>query len=184
MVLGDSISAGYGIKVEEGWVPLLQARLDSKGYGYRVVNASVSGETTSGGLARLPRALAVHEPDIVVVELGGNDGLRGVSLDVSRKSLGRIIEQSKAAGAEVVLVGMRIPPNYGPRYTQEFADMYVDLARRHDVPLVGFFLEKVALGAGLMQDDGLHPTAKAQPILLDTVWPAIEPLLKKRAASR
>lgn len=178
-MLGDSISAGYGIKLEEGWASLLQARLESEGYGYRVVNASVSGETTSGGLARLPRALTLHKPDIVVVELGGNDGLRGVALDVSRASLAKIIERSKATGADVVLVGMRIPPNYGPRYTQEFADMYVELARRYEVPLVAFFLENVALRAGLMQDDGLHPTAAAQPILLDTAWRAIEPLLEK-----
>ncbi|MBV6415877.1 MAG: Esterase TesA [Steroidobacteraceae bacterium] len=176
-MFGDSISAGYGLKAEEGWTALLQKRLDAKGYGYRVVNASVSGETTSGGSARLPRALELHRPSVLVLELGANDGLRGLSLEVSRKSLGDMIEAGKNAGAKVLLLGMRIPPNYGPRYTQAFARMYAELAAQYRVPLVPFFMAKVALDTSLMQADGLHPNAEAQPLLLDTAWPALRPLL-------
>lgn len=177
LVFGDSISAGYGLKAEEGWTALLQKRLDAKGYGYRVVNASVSGETTSGGSARLPRALELHRPSVLVLELGANDGLRGLSLEVSRKSLGDMIEAGKTAGAKVLLLGMRIPPNYGARYTQAFARMYAELAAQYRVPLVPFFMAKVALDTSLMQADGLHPNAEAQPLLLDTAWPALRPLL-------
>lgn len=177
LVFGDSISAGYGIKAGEGWVALLQKRLASQGYGYRVVNASVSGETTSGGSARLPRALELHKPRVLVLELGANDGLRGLPLDVSRSSLAAMIELAQAREAKVLLLGMRIPPNYGPRYAEGFARMYVELAKKYKVPLVPFFMEKVALRSDLMQSDGLHPTAAAQPLLLDTVWPALRPLL-------
>ncbi|MGD9597884.1 MAG: arylesterase [Steroidobacteraceae bacterium] len=179
LVFGDSISAGYGLKAGEGWVALLQKRLATEGYGYRVVNASVSGETTSGGSARLPRALALHRPAVLVLELGANDGLRGLSLDVSRQGLAGMIEAGQASGAKVLLFGMRIPPNYGLRYTDAFARMYADLATRYRVPLVPFFMEKVALDHGLMQADGLHPAAAAQPLLLDTAWPALRPLLLK-----
>ncbi len=177
IVLGDSLSAGYGIKLQEGWVKLLEQRLASKGYGYRVVNASISGETTQGGLARLPRALSTHKPDIVIVELGGNDGLRGLPLATSRDNLRRIIELSRDAKARVVLVGMIIPPNYGPRYGQQFRDMYADLAKTYSLPFVPFFLDKVALEPGLMQDDGIHPNAKGQPQMLENLWPKLEPLL-------
>lgn len=177
LVFGDSISAGYGLKAGEGWVALLQKRLASEGYGYQVVNASVSGETTSGGNARLPRALALHRPSVLVLELGANDGLRGLSLEVSRHSLADMIEAGQASGAKVLLLGMRIPPNYGVRYTEGFERMYADLASRFRVPLVPFFMEKVALDSRLMQSDGLHPTAAAQPLLLDTAWPALRPLL-------
>jgi len=177
LVFGDSISAGYGIKAGEGWAALLQTRLASQGYGYRVVNASVSGETTSGGSARLPRALELHKPRVLVLELGANDGLRGLPLDVSRSSLAAMIESAQANDAKVLLLGMRIPPNYGPRYAEGFARMYVELAKKYKVPLVPFFMEKVALRSDLMQSDGLHPTAAAQPLLLDTVWPALRPLL-------
>ena len=177
LVFGDSISAGYGIKAGEGWAALLQKRLASQGYGYRVVNASVSGETTSGGSARLSRALELHTPRVLVLELGANDGLRGLPLDVSRSSLAAMIESAQANDAKVLLLGMRIPPNYGPRYAEGFARMYVELAKKYKVPLVPFFMEKVALRSDLMQSDGLHPTAAAQPLLLDTVWPALRPLL-------
>ena len=177
LVFGDSISAGYGLKAEEGWVSLLQKRLATQGYGYRVVNASVSGETTSGGSARLPRALGLHAPRVVVFELGANDGLRGLPLDVSRRSLAGMIEAAQASGAKVLILGMRIPPNYGARYTESFARMYADLAKQYQVPLVPFFMEKVALDGSLMQADGLHPTAAAQPLLLDTAWPALRRLL-------
>ena len=177
LVFGDSISAGYGLKAEEGWVALLQKRIAAQGYGYRVVNASVSGETTSGGNVRLPRALGLHKPQVLVLELGANDGLRGLPLDVSRRSLASMIEAAQASGAEVLLLGMRIPPNYGLRYTQGFTRMYAELAKEYDVPLVPFFMEKVALDRAMMQEDGLHPTAAAQPLLLDTAWPALRKLL-------
>jgi acyl-CoA thioesterase-1 len=179
LVLGDSVSAGYGLTIGEGWVSLLQGRLKTQGYGYRVVNASVSGETTTGGLARLPRALSVHRPQIVVLELGGNDGLRGLPLETSRANLEEMIQLSKAAGAQVVLLGMKMPPNYGPRYAQGFERTFAELARKHRLPFEPFFLDKIALVPGMLQADGLHPTAKAQPAMLDSVWPVLKPLLKR-----
>lgn len=178
-MLGDSVSAGYGIKVEEGWVALLQQRLRQQGYGYRVVNASVSGETTTGGLTRLPRALEIHKPAVVILELGGNDGLRGLPLATTRSNLERMIELSRRAGARVVLVGMKIPPNYGPRYTQGFEQIFSDLAHQYRLPLVPFLLDKVALTPGMMQDDGLHPTASGQPVMLDNVWPTLRSVLSR-----
>jgi acyl-CoA thioesterase-1 len=179
LVLGDSVSAGYGLASNEGWVALLQSRLKAQGYGYRVINASVSGETTTGGLARLPRALSVHRPQIVIVELGGNDGLRALPLETSRQNLERIIEASQSSGAKVLLLGMKIPPNYGPRYSRGFEQLFSDLARRYRLPFEPFFLEKIALAPGMMQADGLHPTAKAQPVMLDTVWPVLKPMLRR-----
>jgi acyl-CoA thioesterase-1 len=179
LVFGDSISAAYGIRVEEGWVSLLQKKLTTQGYGYRVVNASVSGETTGGGLARLPRALERHRPTILILELGGNDALRGLPLDEVRTNLDGMIRKSQAAGARVVLAGMRMPPNYGPRYSQGFQAIYSDLSRRHQLPLIPFVMEGVALDTSLMQADGLHPNAKAQPLLLGEIWPRLEPLLKR-----
>ena len=179
VVFGDSLSAAYGIRVEEGWVSLLQKRLTSQGYGYRVVNASVSGETTAGGLARLPRALELHRPAIVILELGGNDGLRGLSLDQVRTNLDSMIRQSRAAGARVLLTGMRVPPNYGPGYTEKFHGLFADLAQRYRLPLVPFLMENVALEKGLMQADGLHPNERGQPLLLDQIWPQLQPLLKR-----
>jgi acyl-CoA thioesterase-1 len=179
-VLGDSLSAGYGLKPAQGWVALLEKRLQAQGYEYRVVNASVSGETTGGGLQRLPRTLELHRPAVVVVELGANDGLRGLSVPITRDNLTKIVAESKKAGADVLLVGMRLPPNYGPRYTNDFMRMYREIATDSKVALVPFLLESVALKADLMQADGLHPTAPAQPALLDTVWPQLQPLLKKR----
>lgn len=179
LVLGDSLSAGYGIKVEQGWVSLLQRRLDAKGYGYRTVNASVSGETTGGGLARLPRALELHRPAIVVIALGGNDGLRGLPVGELRGNLEAMIERSRAAGAAVLLAGMRIPTNYGPQYTEKFFAVYGELARAEKVALVPFFLEGVALRDDLFQDDGIHPNTEAQPVMLDNLWPALEPLLRR-----
>lgn len=179
LVLGDSVSAGYGLANGEGWVALLQARLKTQGYGYRVVNASVSGETTAGGLARLPRALAVHRPQIVVLELGGNDGLRGLSLERSRANLEDMVRLSKAAGAQVVLLGMKIPPNYGLRYARDFENLFREVARRHRLAFEPFFLERIALAPGMLQADGLHPTAKAQPIMLDAVWSTLKPLLRR-----
>ena len=177
LVVGDSLSAGYGIRLEQGWVALLQARLEKEGYGHRVVNASASGETTGGALARLPRALEQQRPRIVVIELGGNDGLRGLPVADIRRNFERMIALSQQAGARVLLIGMQIPPNYGPAYTQAFSGLYTDLAAQHRVALVPFFLEGIALDDSLFQDDGLHPNAAAQPRLLATVWPQLRPLL-------
>lgn len=177
VVLGDSLSAGYGLKLQEGWVNLLIKRLASEGYGYGVVNASVSGETTQGGLARLPRVLEIHKPAIVIVELGANDGLRGLPLTASSENLRHIVELSRTSKARVVLVGMVIPPNYGPRYGQEFRDMFAGLAARYPIAFVPFFLDKVALKPELMQADGLHPNANGQPQLLENLWPKLKPLL-------
>jgi len=178
LVFGDSLSAAYGIRPEHGWVALLAQRLHAQGYGYQVVNASVSGETSTGGLERLPRALQLHTPEIVILELGANDGLRGLPASALRESLARMVQLSQAAGARVLLVGIRIPPNYGPRYTEEFARVFPELARQYHVPLVPFLLEKVALDPALMQDDGMHPNAAGEPPVLDTLWPYLKPLLK------
>jgi len=182
-VLGDSVSAGYGLESQQGWVSLLQSKLTAQGYGYRVINASVSGETTTGGAARLPRALELHRPKIVIIELGGNDGLRGLPLSTSRNNLQRMIELSRDSGAKILLLGMKIPPNYGPRYAEGFEKVFRELASRYQLAFEPFFLEKIALEPEMMQADGLHPTAKAQPIMLDTVWPALVPLLKTRRAN-
>jgi acyl-CoA thioesterase-1 len=179
LVVGDSLSAGFGLEPGQGWVALLQNRLSAKGYGYRVVNASISGDTTTGGLGRLPRALKVHRPSLVFIELGGNDGLRGTPIHVLRNNLLQMIRLSRAAGARVVLAGMLMPPNYGARYTQLFADVYPELAKAEKVPLVPFFMEKVALDPALMQADGIHPNAAGQLPLLDTAWPYLEPELRK-----
>ena len=177
VVLGDSLSAGYGIKVQEGWVNLLAQRLATEGYGYKVVNASVTGETTQGGVSRLPRVLELHKPEIVIVELGGNDGLRGLQLATSRENLQRVIALAQAARAKVLLVGMMIPPNYGPRYATEFRELFTSLASRNSVALVPFLLDEVALKPEFMQDDGIHPNAKGQPQMLDNLWPRLKPLL-------
>jgi acyl-CoA thioesterase I len=180
LVLGDSLSAGYGLKPAQGWVALLEKRLQAQGYEYRVVNASISGETSGGGLQRLPRALETHKPAVVIVELGANDGLRGLPLAVTRDNLTRIVASARQAGAKVLLVGMQLPPNYGQRYTNDFMRMYREIATATNVALVPFLLQSVALKADLMQQDGLHPTAQAQPALLETLWPHLAPLLQKR----
>jgi len=178
LVFGDSISAGYGITPESGWVNLLSNRLRQEGYGFQVVNASVSGETTTGGLARLPRALAAHAPRIVIIELGGNDGLRGLPLGSTRANLDAMIGLAARHGRSALLLGLRMPPNYGERYTRGFADNYTVLAHAHRVPLVPFLLQGVADQPALMQGDGLHPNERGQPILLDNVWPVLKPLLR------
>jgi acyl-CoA thioesterase-1 len=179
LILGDSLSAGYGIPPDQGWVARLQQRLDGEGYGYTVVNASVSGETTAGALERLPRALRLHRPAIVVIELGGNDGLRGLPVGDLRLNLESIIAACHDGGAEVVLTGIRIPPNYGPQYTETFYGVYETLAKQQEVPWVPFFLEGIALRDDLFQDDGIHPDLQAQPLLLDNVWQVLRPLLKR-----
>ena len=170
LVLGDSLSAAYGIELEQGWVALLQKKLQSNNSDIRVVNASISGETTSGGVTRLPQLLATHQPKWVVLELGANDGLRGTPVDIAKQNLGQMIEVSQAAGAQVMLLGMRIPPNYGPTYSRRFFSMYGELAKTYQTGLVPFFLEDVAPRRDLIQDDQLHPTAEAQPLLSARVW--------------
>jgi acyl-CoA thioesterase I len=180
LVFGDSISAGYGLDhVEQGWVELLKTRLETQGYGYQVVNASVSGETTAGGLARLPRALEVHHPTILILELGGNDGLRALPISQMRANLKAMVQSASAAGAKVVLLGMRMPPNYGPEYTEQFRLSFSELANDKKLPLVPFLLNDIALSPKLMQGDQIHPNALGQPILLDNVWPVLKPLLSK-----
>lgn len=174
LVVGDSLSAAFGITREESWVALLGERLRSEGYGYAVVNASITGDTTTGGLKRLPRALQIHKPAIVIIELGGNDGLRGTPVPVMRRNLAGMIELSQAAGARVVLAGMQIPTNYGGPYTRAFAAVYPELAKKYGTGLVEFFLAGVALDIRLFQADGIHPTADAQKMLVDNVWPALE----------
>ena len=178
LVLGDSLSAGYGIPVEKGWVSLLQRRLVERGFPYRVVNASISGDTTSGGLSRLPAALELHRPAIVVLELGANDGLRGQPPMAMSRNLSRMIERSQQAGARVLLAEMRIPPNYGPLYAQKFQATFGELAQHYAIPLIPFLLDGVAGNPALIQDDGLHPRAEAQPRILDNVWAVLEPALK------
>jgi acyl-CoA thioesterase-1 len=180
LVFGDSISAGYGLAhVDQGWVELLKTRLSAQGYGYQVINASVSGETTAGGLARLPRALDLHRPKIVVLELGGNDGLRALPIAQMRANLAQMVDLSTAAGASVLLLGMRMPPNYGPDFTAQFQGVYSGLARDKKLAWVPFFLDGIALTPDLMQGDDIHPNAQGQPILLENAWRGLKPLLKK-----
>jgi len=180
LVFGDSISAGYGLaRVEQGWVGMLRAKLKDEGYGYQVVNASVTGETTAGGLARLPRALALHHPRVVILELGGNDGLRALPIDQMRSNLGKMVDLAVDSGAQVLLLGMRIPPNYGPEFTEKFFTVFADVARDKKAPLVPFLLNDIALSPNLMQADGVHPNELGQPKLLDNVWPRLRPLLRK-----
>jgi acyl-CoA thioesterase-1 len=177
VVLGDSLSAGYGLKAGEGWVSLLADRMAREGYGYRVVNASVSGETTAGGLARLPHVIDREHPALLVVELGANDGLRGLPVPALAANLTAMARAGRTAGARVVLVGMRLPPNYGAEYTSSFAAAFAAVARAEHLPLVPFLLAPIASDATRFQADGLHPVATAEPALLDTVWPVLAPLL-------
>lgn len=174
LVLGDSLSAGYGLEPDQGWVVLLQQRLEQLGLPHRVVNVSISGETTAGGLARLDAALDQHRPDWLLLQLGANDGLRGLSLQAMRDNLDAMVMRAKTRGIKVLLIGMQIPPNYGRVYTERFAAVYQELAARHQLPLVPFLMERVALDPTLIQADQLHPNALAQPLLLDTVWPVLE----------
>lgn len=178
LVLGDSLSAAHGIATHEGWVHLLQQRLQDTNPGLVVVNASISGETTAGGLARLPGLLTSHEPCVLAIELGANDGLRGLPLAQIRDNVAQMIALGGAAGAQVVLLGIELPVNYGPRYRGGLRDIYAALAEEHGLALVPFLLEPVALEPGMMQDDGLHPTAAAQPQISAHVWPVLWPLLQ------
>ncbi|PUA26933.1 MAG: arylesterase [Cellvibrio sp. 79] len=173
LVLGDSLSAGYGIDIQQGWVNLLQKEL-AKTHKVQVINASVSGETSSGGKTRLPALLTEHKPDVVILELGGNDGLRGQPLKLLEKNLQTMIDASKNSGAKVILAGMQIPPNYGPRYSSEFKTLFVNLAEKNEAGLIPFLLEGIGGKAELMQRDGIHPTAEAQSIIVDNVLPEIK----------
>ena len=177
LVMGDSLSAGYGMAAAEGWVSLAARQLEAGHPGWRMVNASISGETTAGGAARIEGELARVEPDVVVIALGANDGLRGLPLLQSRVNLSRMVRAAKAADAEVLLVGMRMPPNLGQAYTEGFAANYREIADAEDVALLPFLLEPVASDRDAFQDDNLHPTAEVQPLLRDHVWRALEPLL-------
>ncbi len=177
MILGDSLSAGYGLKENEVWVDLLSHRITSKKLPYTVVNASISGDTTSGGRQRLTTLIRNFSPSILILELGGNDGLRGLSLDVIENNLNAIIQKCQSHAINVLLVGIRLPPNYGPLYTERFAEIFVNLAEKNNIPLVPSLLAGLEDDFELFQADGIHPTSKAQPILLENVWQSLVPLL-------
>lgn len=181
--MGDSLSAAYGMSPQDGWVQLLDKRIQQQGYKYQIVNASISGETTHGGLARLPQALERHQPELVIVELGANDGLRGAPLLLIERNLIALIQQSRRAGARVVLLEMQIPPNYGPKYSDGFTALFSKVAGQEKVPLVPFFMAPVVLQQELMQSDGLHPNEQAQPVLLDQIWKTLQPLLQSQNES-
>jgi len=180
LVMGDSLSAGYGIKLEEGWVNLLQQELTKK-TSAKIINASVSGETTSGGLSRLPALLSQHKPDIVILELGGNDGLRGQPLKIMQENLQAMITLSQTSGAKILLAGMQIPTNYGARYTTQFKETYPALAEKNKAVLIPFLLEGIASHSELIQNDGIHPTAAAQPTIVKNVLPLLLPMIQQVA---
>lgn len=178
LVYGDSLSAAYGIAQEQGWVALLQQRIDEKKLNYSVINASISGETTSGGLSRIEATLKQHRPQFILLELGANDGLRGLPINEMRKNLNTMMTLSQKYKAKVILVGMRIPPNYGIKYTRDFKESYEILARQYKLPLVPFLLDGVAGRRELNQDDGMHPVAKAEPTVLNNVWDILEDIIE------
>jgi acyl-CoA thioesterase-1 len=179
VIVGDSISAAYGLPAGAGWVELLATRLKERGYAFRVINASITGDTTAGGKARLPMLLTQHRPAIVVIELGGNDGLRGGDIKATRDNLDAMVSLAQRAGAKVLLVGMRLPPNYGPTYTRDFNALFSAVASAHKVPLVSYFFDGFGERNDMFQPDRIHPSVAAQPQLLDNVWPSLEPLLGK-----
>jgi acyl-CoA thioesterase-1 len=178
LILGDSLSAGYGMDREQSWVHLLEIRLQQQGHSYRILNSSISGDTTQGGLTRLPRLLDRYQPVIVIIELGANDGLRGINPDVTRGNMTRMIEQGQKSGAQILLAGIKLPPNYGAAYLEQFESMYRDLACESDTLLVPFFMEGIVFEPGLLQADGIHPNEKGQPMLLENVWKVLEPVLQ------
>ncbi len=177
LIMGDSLSAAYGIDTREGWVALLEQRLNENGHTYRVINSSISGDTTRSGATRLLRALRVHQPSIVIIELGGNDGLRGISVSEIRDNLTTMIESSIEAGAQPMLVSVSIPPNYGQEYRDRFRQVFLDLAASYQLAHVSLAIEEVAGAPGMLQDDGIHPTAAAQPMMLERVWSGLQTLL-------
>lgn len=179
LVYGDSLSAAYGVAKSQGWVAFLQKKLADQHFKYDVINASISGETTSGGLTRLATTLAKTKPNIIILELGANDGLRGLPVKEMSANLNTMITQSKKANAKILLIGMKIPPNYGPKYADSFSNTYPQLSQQHQVSLVPFMLENIAAKPKLIQDDGLHPNVLGQPIMLDNIWPKLQPLLKR-----
>lgn len=179
LVYGDSLSAAYGLPQPQGWVSLLKKKLSAQGYHYTVINASISGETTSGGLTRLAITLANTKPSIIILELGANDGLRGLPLNEMKNNLSVMIDQCNKAKVRVLLVGMQIPPNYGPKYTDTFRQTYRELSQQHTVSLVPFMLENIAAKPHLIQNDGLHPNALGQPLILNNIWPTLSTLLRK-----
>jgi acyl-CoA thioesterase-1 len=177
VVVGDSLSSGYGLRIEQSWVAMLQDRLHAEDYGYEIINASVPGDTSSGGLARLPRLLEAHQPILVIIELGGNDGLRGQSIERLRENLRTMVELTQESGATPILTGIRIPPNYGSAYAEALAGTYPELSRQLGVPLVEFLMEGVALDENLMQPDGIHPNADGNTVMLENVWMVLAELL-------
>ncbi|WP_205340577.1 arylesterase [Denitrificimonas caeni] len=183
LVVGDSISAAFGLETQQGWVALLQQRLLEHNAEFKVVNASISGETSAGGLSRFPDLLAQHQPQYVIIELGGNDGLRGLSLSHMAMNLSTMVQKAKQQNASVLLLGMRLPSNYGKRYTDAFYNVYQRIAEKEKVALVGFLLEGVGAVDGMMQADGVHPTQLAQPLLLENTWQELEPLLGLKNSS-
>ncbi len=183
LVVGDSLSAGYGVARGQRWVDLLADQLERHCDRFQVINASISGDTSGGGLSRLPKLLAQYHPGLVILELGGNDGLRGISLEALRNNLQRMVQLAKQADAQVLLLGMRLPPNYGPDFVQAFHQVYYEVAEAESVPLVGFFLEGVALTPERMQADGIHPNEKGQAIMKDNVWAGLKPLIEARGGA-
>jgi len=179
LVYGDSLSAAYGIQEAQGWVTLLESRLNEENWTYKLINGSVSGETTTGGLERLPAMLSTYQPDLVILELGGNDGLRGLPLETLKANLKKMISLIKAAGGEVLLTGIQIPPNYGPRYTEPFFSLYTEISEEDSLALVPFLIDGIPQQPELMQNDGIHPKAEAQIMILDNVWPYLEPMLSR-----
>ena len=179
LILGDSLSAGYGMDREYSWVNLLEIRLKETGHSYRILNSSISGDTTQGGLARLPRLLERYQPAIVMIELGGNDGLRGINPDVTRANMSNMIQQSQHNDARVLLAGIKLPPNYGTDYLEQFESIYADLAGEYNTLLVPFFMDGVVFVPGMLQSDGIHPNEKGQSVLLDNVWKVLAPELNR-----
>ena len=180
LVYGDSLSAAYGIQEAQGWVTLLESRLNEENWPYKLINGSVSGETTTGGLERLPAMLSIYQPDLVILELGGNDGLRGLPRETLKANLKKMISLIRAEGGEVLLTGIQIPPNYGPRYTEPFFSLYTEISEEDSLALVPFLIEGIPQQPELMQNDGIHPKAEAQIMILDNVWPYLEPMLSRR----
>jgi len=180
LILGDSLSAGFGMDKDQSWVHLLEIRLNDSGHAYRILNSSISGDTTQGGLARLPRLLDRYQPEIVIIELGGNDGLRGINQDITRTNMTGMIRHSQQSGAKVLLAGIKLPPNYGFAYIEKFESMYADLALEFDTLLVPFFMDGVVFVPGMLQADGIHPNEKGQPVLLENVWQVLGPSLKEQ----
>jgi len=178
LILGDSLSAAYEMNSDQSWVHLLKLKLQAEGYNYRILNSSISGDTTEGGLARIPRLLKKYQPEIVIIELGANDGLRGINPAITRENMSRMVQSSQAIGAEVLLAGIKLPPNYGADYIQQFESIYTDIAQQFETLLVPFFMEGVAFKPELLLDDGIHPNVKGQPVLLDNVWQVLQPALE------